>query len=133
MVPIGNVQAPGDESARRRLRVLVIAAAIRHARIRALLMPLADVRLRLHDSPIDALLAAIRRPFHLVLIDQALADAAAPALAQHLARVAPDTGVLRFDDAAVATPDAPVGSHRWDEAPAIVEAWVAARRGSDQA
>lgn len=126
MTPAGG--AP-DEAARRRPSILAVAPAQRHARIRSMLAALPDVRLHLHDAPIDALLMAMRGRFDLVLLDLSL-DAAALALANQLARLAPDTGVMIFDDAPCHAEGTAIGTHCWDDAGAVIQAWLTAQCGS---
>ncbi len=88
------------------------------------------------DNVLDAILMAARRPPDLLLLDHSIDGAAAPALVTNLARVAPRTKVLVFDELADDEPQVSARSNAvrpWDHAAAALEAWSRVQTGADGA
>jgi DNA-binding NtrC family response regulator len=109
--------------------VLVVAGSLRRlAEVRAALgLAMPDVRVESVDTVVEALLRLTRKPAQLLVLDLAVDDAFAPAVVRHLARVAPVTEVLVFDDRARTVP----GHQRvqaWDELDSVLTRWHASSR-----
>lgn len=110
-------------------RVLVVVATPRRlAEVRAVLgLVMPEGHVEIVDTVVEALLRLTRKPAQLLVLDLAVDDAFAPAVVRHLARVAPVTEVLVFDDRARTVP----GHHRvqaWDELDSVLTRWHAASR-----
>lgn len=67
----------------------------------------AHVHLERAETVVDALLRSARRPPALLLLDIAVDDAFAPVVVRHLARVAPQTEVMLFDERTRSVPGHP--------------------------
>ncbi|MEX8494908.1 hypothetical protein [Sphaerotilus sp.] len=105
-------------------RVLVVVGSQRRlAEVRAALgrvMP--GGRVDIADSVVEALLRLTRKPAQLLVLDLVVDGAFAPAVVRHLARVAPVTEVLVFDDHARTVP----GHQRvqaWEELDSVLTRW----------
>jgi len=73
---------------------------------------------------VEAVLLCARRPPDLVLLDHAVDGASAPAVVSNLARVAPDSGVLAFDEPGGPGDTRPGHVRGWDELAAALRAWL---------
>lgn len=106
------------------LRVLtVFATAYRLHRLQQVLRGLpVPPQVESVDTVVDALLRLTRRPAALLVLDMAVDDAFAPVVVRHLARVAPGTQVLVFDQQARSVPDHPP-VHAWDALPTVLQHW----------
>lgn len=79
------------------------------------------------DAVVDALLRSARRPAELLLLDFAVDDALAPVVVRHLARVAPLTTVMLFDDLARTVPGHPAVLD-WKALEACLQRWWQSRQ-----
>lgn len=100
---------PEPLSPARPCRVLVVAGTDhRCAQVQAAVARLqGDLQVERADAVVDALLRSARRPAELLLLDFAVDAALAPIVVRHLARVAPLTTVMLFDDLARTVPGHP--------------------------
>lgn len=110
-------------------RVLVVVGTARRlSQVRTQVAALrADALVETADTVVDALLRSMRKPAELMVLDLAVDDAFAPVVVRHLARVAPITTVLIFDDHARAVPAHPA-VRAWDELEATLQQWWQDRR-----
>lgn len=109
-------------------RVLVLAGTARRAeQMRATVARLsAELQVERADTVVDALLRSARRPAELLLLDIAVDDAFAPIVVRHLARVAPLTTVMLFDDLARTVPGHPAVQD-WKALDACLQHWWESR------
>lgn len=137
VVPATNESAhidPRGLGAPTALRVLlVVAQATLRDELRAAVVRIAPgARIEATDSVLDAMLCLARQSVDLALVDLAVEAALVPALLRHLARVAPGTVVLVFDDFARGLP----GYQKvwpWRDVDTALEHWLQRRgeRGTD--
>lgn len=116
--------------------LLAIADPVRREQLRSVLDRVAPhCRVDFTERAIDAVLRATRSPADLLVLDLDIGDVAGPALVRHMARVAPATVVLAFDE----NPERhPAGGPRlwgWGDAETALRHWLAgrARRAGDAA
>ena len=109
-------------------RVLVLTGTDhRFEQVRAAVARLqGELQVERADTVVDALLRSTRRPAELLLLDIAVDDAFAPIVVRHLARVAPLTTVLLFDDLARTVPGHPAVQD-WKALDACLQRWWQAR------
>lgn len=107
-------------------RVLVVVGSpCRLAEVHAVLgLVMPDGLVEVADTVVEALLRLTRKPAQLLLLDLAVDDAFAPVVVRHLARVAPVTEVLVFDDRARTVPGHQ-RVHAWEELDSVLTRWHA--------
>lgn len=72
------------------------------------------------SNPIDAALRLTREHAHLLVLDLAFENEQSLALIHHLARIAPSTSIVVFDESATRLPVCPYDAWPWHDAEAVL-------------
>jgi hypothetical protein len=112
------VPVPASKQSDHSLRViLLVAQEARRRRLRALVRRI-DLACRVENasSPVDASSHLAREHADLLVLDLAVAQGQPLALIHHLARFAPSTLIVAFDESATRLPIRPYDVWSWDDA-----------------
>lgn len=120
-----SAPAAGATSA---LVLLAVALPVRRERLCAAIDRIApQARVETAESVLDAMLRSAGKPADLLVLDLAIDLGLAPVLLRHLARIAPATTVLVFDDLAHPLSGHPGEVRPWSEVDAALQRWFEGR------